>query len=174
MGLRHDDFTSLYRRFPIGKDKRVWLWKPHGYSSEPSTIRMGLRDYGLQPMLALLAFKQFKQAERRWMGNTKVDKQQRVRKEVESLDHCGGTPSLENNWMTRVLALDCVMIGLSLSRSEWGLHWLFTQRSRNYARRGKCPAVEQWIACDSAIPPGVTHRVSSSWDAAWRSIGRKS
>ncbi len=75
--------------------------------------------------------------------------------------------------MTRVLTFDCTMIGLSLSTSEWGLYWLFVQRARNYARRGQRPAAEHCIVCDSRALPGVTHRVSHSWSAAWESIGRE-
>jgi hypothetical protein len=168
--VRGRDLESLYRRFPV-PGGRAWLWKPHGHSVAHEGIRMGLRDYGLQPALLKYAFDQCKRAEKTWCAGRRLD-QEKIRRRVIELDKCSGGRHCADTWVTRALTLDCIVIGLSVSQSEWGLHWLFAQRARNHARRGELPSAELFTELPSGLPLGVSRRSFSSWAAAWNGIGR--
>jgi hypothetical protein len=169
--VRTDDLVSLYRRFPVGGDLRTWIWKPHGVCSEPNSIRMGLRDYGLQPVLVKYAFENYKCAERTWVQGAR-NVRQRISSAVLRLDQTSGAAKLEDTWVTRLLAFPCTMIGLSLSPAEWGLYWLFAQRARNYLRRGKAPQAQLVAAGGNELPAGVEQCSFKSWNAAWEHLGR--
>jgi hypothetical protein len=134
---------------------------------------MGLRDYGLQPALAAFAFDQFKRAERKWREAGSGDVQARVRRAVADLDGPAHAPAHRaacDNWMTRVLAIECTVIGLSLSPTGWGLHSLLVQRARNYARRGILPRVRQLVAVGGCALPDLELVTYRSWEDAWASL----
>jgi hypothetical protein len=168
--VRGSDLESLYCRFPV-PGGRAWLWKPHGYSKAHGRIRMGLRDYGLQPALLKFAFDHYKRAEKLWCLGREVD-QEKIRRGVIELDGSSGAKRSEDTWVTRMLTLECIVIGLSISQSEWGLYWLFTQRARNHARKGKLPSAQMFTQWPAGLPIGVSQNSFSSWAAAWNEIGR--
>ena len=168
--VRCRDFESLYRRFPV-QGGRAWLWKPHGHSRAHEGIRMGLRDYGLQPALLNFAFGHCKRAEKTWCTGSGLD-QEKIRRRVIELDECSGDRRCVDTWVTRALTLECIVIGLSISQSEWGLQWLFTQRARNYARKGRLPSAQLFTKLSAGLPLGVSQSSFSSWTAVWNGIGR--
>jgi hypothetical protein len=130
------DLESLYCRFPV-PGGRAWFWKPHGYSKAPGRIRMGLRDCSLQPALLKYAFDHNKRAKKLWCLGSEVD-QEKIRRRVSELDGSSWARRYEDTWVTRMLTLECIVIGLSISQSEWGLHWLCTQRPATTEERASC------------------------------------
>ncbi len=168
--FRADDLENLFRRFPVGRDGRCWLWKPHGHACNANSIRMGMRDYGLQPAMATLAFSEFKAAEARWKRQYPRDRMNAIDQGIKDLDLSSAPKTWANNWMTRVLACECWVIGLSISDAEWGLRWVLNQRARNYARRDGPAAVMSGVRRHD-VPAGVQSKWCDSWAAAWNGIG---
>jgi hypothetical protein len=168
--VRADDLELPYARFEVRRGW-LWLWKPHGHRAASHGIRMGLRDYGLQPALLRLAFDRYKGVEREWnLGSGDVQK--KILRKVRELDSGYVLSDPADTWVTRVIALECDVIGLSLSEGEWGLHWLFTQRARNYVRRGELPSARLFSELSAGLPFGFSQSGFSSWTAAWNGIGR--
>jgi hypothetical protein len=168
--VRADDLELLYARFAVRPGK-AWLWKPHGHRAASNGIRMGLRDYGLQPALLRVAFDRYKCVEREWkLGSG--DGRKKILRKVRELDSGSVLSDPADTWVTRVIALECDVIGLSLSEGEWGLHWLFTQRARNYARKGELPSAHLFSELSAGLPFGFSQSGFSSWTAAWNGIGR--
>jgi hypothetical protein len=131
---------------------------------------MGMRDYGFQPAMAAFAFSEVKAAEARWKRRAPRGPRSVIEQGVKDLDLPSAPKTWANNWMTRVLACECWMIGLSVSDAEWGLHWVFNQRARNYARRDGPTAVMMGVPHDG-VPAWVKRKWYDSWDAAWHDIG---
>jgi hypothetical protein len=168
--VRANDLELLYARFEIRRCK-AWMWKPHGHRSAGHGLRMGLRDYGLQPALLKVAFDRYKGAESKLdLASEVVQKQ--IRQKVRELDASSLLTDPADTWVTRVMALECDVIGLSLMQGESGLHWLFTQRARNYGRKGEMQAAQRFTEVSAGLPFGFSQSGFSSWTAAWNGIGR--
>ena len=87
------------------------IWYPHGHVVEPGSIVLGTRAYGrlLEPINAAFRAHALLPKPRRTVG----------------LD----------TWVATMLERPIVFIGLSLTREEWTLWWLLSQRARFLARR---------------------------------------
>lgn len=113
---RKADLDSLFAHWRVRQFSRSCIWKPHGCVRKPESLRLGLRDYGLQSSVYAWAFDEYKKASR---GNPDAKQGQGVM----------------DNWIAKMMELECRIIGVGLSAEEWGLQWLFMQRARNLARK---------------------------------------
>ncbi|MEI8207513.1 MAG: hypothetical protein WCG03_11605, partial [Kiritimatiellales bacterium] len=137
---------NLYRRWvaPRTGKHQATFWHPHGTASNASSLRLGLRDYGLQIASYNSAVNQFKEWERKVLerkGGNPIDHDgyKRVRDALEDLDQDeeGKRLKKHDHWITRFMLLPVTIIGAGISDAEIGLHWLLNQRQRNLARISK-------------------------------------
>lgn len=164
--VRRADVTPLFGRWRSAEYAGLTLWKPHGHVGEPRTLRLGLRDYGLEPTLIRGAVDDYKAVE------DDVFNPDGSRHQVERyLDGpCPPASRIADTWVTRVMELPCTMIGLSVSEVEWGLQWLVVQRARNYARRGTRPHLRSFRTSPSNALPGMDEIEFETWSAAWTAL----
>ena len=156
--LRVKDARNMTRRWdqPGGN---ITLWKPHGWVGDPSSIRLGTRDYGFQPAAYSLGFQRFKEAERR--SSARLDK---------AFGPCRSPPRRDgraDTWITRFMAFETSMIGVGMTSDEWALRWLCVQRDRNGARHAVRPIRCHLYSQFPAIP-GVAAVSHGTWERAWQ------
>lgn len=150
-GIRSADYGQMLWRCRLPDGAGSMLWKPHGFVNRPSSLRLGVRDYGFQPVAFKLAFDRYKQASK---PGTSRDR-------------------LQPTWVSKLMESECRIIGLGLSQGEWGLHWLLTQRARNRVRNKKGrPGAMAMIAHESGVPSDVRLELSGCWSDAWRTALR--
>lgn len=150
-GIRRADYEQMLRHWQLADGNESALWKPHGFVKNPSSLRLGVRDYGFQPVAYKLAFDQYK-------GDSKSSKSR---------------SPFQSTWVRKLMEGECRIIGLGLSEGEWGLHWLLTQRARNRARDKKGrPGAIAIVATGWHTPPDVELAVSGNWSDAWRNAFR--
>jgi hypothetical protein len=103
-----------------GRSRRVSLsarvggtrvWFPHGHQSDPSSIVLGAHAYGVRIAAMQAAFE--------------AHARKPAPRPTEALD----------TWVAAALERPLLFVGLSLTREEWTLWWLLTQRARYLARR---------------------------------------
>jgi hypothetical protein len=87
------------------------IWYPHGHHTEPDSIVLGAHAYGGRVAAMQAAF----------------DAHARKRAPRKS----GGLDS----WVATMLERPLFFVGLSLTREEWTIWWLLSQRARFLARR---------------------------------------
>jgi hypothetical protein len=102
------------------------IWYPHGHTSRPRSILLGARAYGAYVERLNRAF---------------GDSMQRVRR--------GTSPDVPSTWVEVALERPLLFVGLSMSREEWPLWWLVTQRARRWARGDAPPAFVMTRASDT-------------------------
>ena len=151
------------------------IWFPHGAVSRQSKITFGLRDYGRLPHGWGTVFKQFKQWERqrarptleRWNRGYFDD----VRQEVSELP-VGSSAS----FVAHLMLAPVIFFGASVSREEWGIWWLLTQRARNLARAPehfRPPTAIIIESCNERLPfwstrpANVSPIVVRDWNEGW-------
>ena len=146
-GLTTEEHAALCRSWPLPGPHSSRVRKPHGWFRRPRTLRLGVRDFGLQGAGYRWAFGHHKAAERNHAANKSIHSE---------------------TWVARVLRYECRAIGLGLGRDEWGLHWLLVQRARD--RAGKKPErpFTSYNEIRGAMPIGVGHSGHPSWEAAIR------
>jgi len=179
---------NLFQRWIVcnsrESDPTAFVWHPHGMIDDEQTLRLGMRDYGLQPAAYAQAFKELKawqseiirQNGGRLNENEPITEQQhqQLLHAIDKIDKLNQakqkTLKLHDNWLTRFMLLDVSFIGVGLSDAEIGMHWLLTQRTRNFARihSKKKPSTKYYCA-DPNLPIGFfEYDVSQQWDTAWR------
>ncbi len=99
--------ASLVAR--VGPKTRVWF--PHGHQSDPESIVLGAHAYGVRIAAMQAAF----------------DAHARTRTPRASREL--------DTWVATALERPLLFLGLSLTREEWTIWWLLTQRARFLARR---------------------------------------
>jgi hypothetical protein len=177
---RKKDAKGLYRRwkFPRDDGMHVTVWHPHGTVQEEESLRLGLRDYGFQPILYSEAFNLFKKWERDACAQNKKQQittqdYQKILQKAMAWDNeklpSLSDKNLHNNWVSRFMLFDVYMIGAGISESEWGLRWLLVQRHRNLARvEPKNRPQTVFLDVKENYPTGLMdYNISSSWDQAW-------
>ncbi len=142
------------------------LWHPHGYASRPESIVLGARAYGVVVSELASAFD-------RGVARAKRDE-------------AGAGPP--RTVVEAVLDRPLLLAGLSLSREEWSIWWLLTQRARYLARRPKRPPVFVLARRPAPDEPVETHAAfaslhrhaalldlrlleTSSWSDGWKKLG---
>jgi hypothetical protein len=177
---RKKDAKGLYRRWQLKRDDAglVTVWHPHGTVQAYKSLRLGLRDYGFQPILYSEAFNLFKQWERENCAHNK--KQQittqdylKILEKAVAWDNeklpAQSNANRHNHWVSRFMLFDVYVIGAGISESEWGLRWLFVQRHRNLARveSAKRPKTF-YLDVKENYPVGLMdYDVSANWDQTW-------
>jgi len=182
-GVRDADARNLYqRKVLVGRqasETRSMIWHPHGSVDHPAAIRIGLRDYGLQPYAYAKAFEFYKEWERQVLrGRSRNDplslKQHKILLEelrVMDLAADGAKPKRADHWITRFMLLPVDFIGVGLSAQEIGLRWLLNQRARNLERiRERQAPVIHRVASEWISPAWADSRFHPDWDAAWDQV----
>jgi hypothetical protein len=140
------------------------VWHPHGYASHPQGIVLGARAYGVAVAELSAAFD-------RWAA--------RARK--------GGPGAAPRSVVEVVLERPLLLAGLSLTREEWTIWWLLTQRARTLARRASAPpafVLARRPAADDSVEAhaqfATLHRYAAllglrllevaSWADGWRRV----
>jgi hypothetical protein len=145
------DRHNLFIHWRGPQFNRSCIWKPHGCVGQPESLRLGLRDYGLQSSVYAWAFDEYKAASK---GDRDAKRGQRVM----------------DTWIAKMMELECRIIGVGLSADEWGLQWLFMQRARNLSRRARSAPTTTLVESAGIMPIGVQVRVLPSWDDCWRAV----
>ena len=142
-----------------GEDGSARIWKPHGHVGRPTSLRLGLRDYGFQPVLYQQAFAEYK-------GSQRLQKVKKAsfssRAIIKSLD----TPK---SWIEPFMDLPVRIVGLGISPEEIGLRWLFVQRKRNWAtkKNNQSSSIKHFFNSKDPSIYGVNGCPSESWNIAW-------
>ena len=145
---RDGDLHNLITHWPVSEVESSAVWKPHGCVSAPESLRLGVRDYGLQPAAYEWAFNEYKAASD---GRPRRMRRNRV---------C-------DTWIAKMMVSECRIIGLGLSAQEWGLQWLFLQRARNRARHRTRPPAVALASTSWPSALDVETHLLRSWDDAW-------
>jgi hypothetical protein len=133
------------------------VWHIHGDRRQPRTIKLGIRHYGNMVGTVERARMDFKRREREHHA---------LNKEM---------PTTES-WVEVLMRSRLIVVGASLSTSEWDLWKILVDRHRNFAKRANRPFQPlAWIVTveDShrEIPKDfVRHLSAPTWDKAWSSL----
>lgn len=126
---------------PKSGSARVWF--PHGHQSDPDSIVLGAHAYGLRLAAMQAAFDDHARAP--------------APRPADGLD----------TWVATALERPLLFIGLSLTREEWTVWWLLSQRARFLARR---PAEKKPPAFVFAIRPSTHDKLELH--AAFHTLAR--
>jgi hypothetical protein len=144
-GITNLEHEALFRNWQIPGSRGSRVWKPHGWVRKPDTLRLGLRDFGLQG------------AGYRWaFGLHKAEQKGSAR----------SRPRISNTWIAKVMRCECRAIGLGLGPDEWGLHWLLTQRARERARKKPSLPFTVYRSSSKPLPIGVDCSEHPTWAGA--------
>ncbi len=172
---------------PKGPDEKIHrihvhgktIWYPHGCVLAPRSIRLGLRDYGLQSGQWEHLFRNFKKFERITTGKRDGPLDQECYARLLSALHNQAQTPSDITLMGHLLLAPMIFFGVGLSDNEWGWWWLMNQRARNLARiaprhRPATVIVRRSDADDSAFlagkPAGLTPLFVSDWSMGWRAL----
>jgi len=161
-------------------DLRVWF--PNGCTAHHESLRLGLRDFGMQVSAIKNAFEQVKSFERAYRATPKADWANYFEALRPIMDgyptlhsHFGNNP-LPLSWVTEMLYRPVLFAGVGLSQDELGLWWLMCQRARNLAHipESQRPKTAILIRRDNpelafwqSKPFGIEPLVCASWDEGW-------
>ncbi len=168
--------------FKLANGKRIWF--PNGMVDDSATLRLGLRDFGLQPSEIRFGFNLLKQFERNNFPK-KVNTTAAVDWSVSGamiedyLDHNNQSPNPPLTWVADFIYRPLIFAGVALSQEELGLWWLLNQRQRNFAHlnykdipsayvliQQNDPRISFW----QSHPFGVKPLVCSNWDQGWKMV----
>lgn len=172
-------------------DKRVWF--PNGWVDEPETLRLGLRDFGLQPSEIRIGCDLLKAFESSAFCKTSAGHPDVVWKRNE--EHKAtylepnknalplGEPDLQAEfpltWVSDFIYRPLFFAGVGLTQEELGLWWLLNQRQRNYARIDsyKIPPVyvlvhqsDPRLSFWQTQPFGIKPLICAGWDHGWEMV----
>ena len=163
--------------FEINEPDKIF-WFPNGSIQNPSTIRMGLYDYGSQAHALKVAFNGIKAHEKEVEQRLGTDDWRKVGPVIEA--ELAKSPADQNqrvaNWVAHFLYRPIYMAGVGLSQAETGMWWLLAQRARNLARVPvqNRPATVILAESNTALRPlwanrpcGVEALYCENWDHGW-------
>jgi len=178
--------------FTLVKNKRIWF--PNGLIDDHATLRLGLRDFGLQPAEIQFGFNLLKQFERQnllkpkssgaainWVESYGVIKGYLdiEHERIDGQGHQLASPPLA--WVADFIYRPLIFAGVGLSQDELGLWWLLNQRQRNFAhlRAEHTPPAYILLRKDDrrmsfwqSRPFGLEPLVCSDWDEGWQMVDR--
>ena len=167
--------------FKLANGKRIWF--PNGMVDDSATMRLGLRDFGLQPSEIRFGFNLLKQFERNNFPNkaitTGADWSESRAVIEDYLEHNNQPTNPPLTWVADFIYRPLIFAGVGLSQDELGLWWLLNQRQRNFAHlnHNKIPPVHILVQQnDSRLsfwqshPFGVKPLVCSNWDQGWKMV----
>lgn len=156
------------------------LWFPNGYVGKSASLRLGLREFGFQPVAIYQAFNALKAFEKKEGGLDQCVKI--VQTALE--DHGGSSPQPDHaplplTWVTEMLYRPVCFAGAGMSDAEFGLWWLMVQRARNLA--GVCPELrppavilvkndDPRLPFWRTKPCGIKPLICPTWDEGWEQI----
>ena len=169
------------------KNQRVWF--PNGHLSLNESLRLGLREFGFQPIAIYEAFKALKKFER----SNQLETEEPVNHEVwqaavallngdSSIHKSLGLTNLPLNWVTEMMYRPVFFAGVGMSDAEVGLWWLMVQRERNLVKVDPDVRPKAYILVhekDTRLdfwkthPCGIEPVICSNWDAGWAEMKRK-
>lgn len=162
-----------------GAAKRLWF--PNGYIEQPSSLRLGLREFGFQPVAIQHAFAHLKAFERK--AGPYQHRQEFVCATLAgaSIDTqlANGIAPLPLTWVTEMMYRPVFFAGVGLSDAEQGLWWLMVQRARNLANVPASIRPGAFILLhhqDSRMdfwrtrPCGIEPLVCTSWEQGWQML----
>lgn len=173
------------------KDAKIWF--PNGYVELPMTLRLGLRDFGLQPSEIRAGFEVLKQFERKVFCSSNAGTEDQVwgrnhghkseylepNKYALPLDEPDVRAEFPLTWVADFIYRPLFFAGVGLAQEELGLWWLLNQRQRNYARvrSNKIPPVYVLVHSEDnrlkfwqTRPFGIRPIVCSNWDEGWSMV----
>jgi hypothetical protein len=167
--------------------KKARLWFPNGSVLRPSTVRMGLNDYGISAFGIKTAFNAAKRWERVNLRGADAKDANSFRKIRAALRQASEDPTYTTQqaldgfpltWVSELLYRPLIIAGAGLSHDEAGLWWLLSQRARNTAR--VCTAISQatFILVHESDRPafwrtrpfGIEPITCANWDEGWERI----
>lgn len=171
--------------------RTVRTWYPHGHVSDPDTIQLGQRAYGMGIAALETARERLKSAERLWRRRSgAADSWTRAAHEDWEAARRGPEPfgALHERddghprpltWLDLFLLSDLVFVGCSLDRGEVDLWWALHQRARNLARIAPDERPRTFVVSTAAffedpanehLRTGVADVIPvglADWDAGW-------
>jgi hypothetical protein len=158
----------------------VWLTS-RCHPKKADTFRLGLRDFGFQPIGCHDAFQTFKSWERKVLQNVTSGPSdtrgyERLLAALQTMDRESHDKKRDvvssDHWVTRFMLSNITIIGAGLAPAETGLHWLLVQRERNLARIAQSYRPKLRFVSDEAshnlFLDGHRHPPKGNWDKAWR------
>ena len=148
LGLSAAEHAALFRSWSI-KEGSSRVWKPHGWLGPAASLRLGVRDFGLQGGAYRWAFGLYKATERGY-------------RQQES----SGTVT----WIASVMKHECRSFGLGIGPDEWGLRWLLIQRDREQARKKRPQPFTIFRSPKDPPPLGASCADFESWSYAAQAV----
>ena len=165
----------------------IRVWHPNGCVSHPKSLRLGIREFGLQIDSINEAFQRVKAYERRLKLTTNFDNIFKTGQ--SSLDGDAIQFSQTNkskfplSWVAEMLYRPVVFAGVGMSSDEIGLWWLMVQRARNWARIPESERPQAGILIgpdtDNRIvdrdfwktnPFGIIPIFCNDWEEGWQMV----
>lgn len=166
-------------------DRKGRFWHPHGTTSSPESIVLGLRSYGKVLAALHTAWNKAKVAERspgnpapgRWTPETAAAWWNRRRAPEPYEPVCGGA-KIRLTWLDLLLGSDLVFVGTRLDRAEIDLWWALHMRQRNLTRVAPSERPRTFIITTEKDypahlrtgPAGIVPVVFSAWHEAWQML----
>jgi len=173
------------------KESRVWF--PNGYVGLPVTLRLGLRDFGLQPSEIRVGYDlliQYEQeifcpsdagtVEQVWGCNYgHISEYLEPNPNGLPLDEPDARQDFPLTWVADFIYRPLFFAGVGLAQEELGLWWLLNQRQRHYAQVDSkhIPPVCVLVHTDDqrlkfwyTRPFGIEPIVCSHWDEGWSMV----
>ncbi|MFO0550040.1 MAG: SIR2 family protein [Polyangiaceae bacterium] len=125
------------------------IWFPHGHLSDPESIVLGAHAYGVRIAAMQAAFD--------------AHARRRAPRPSSSLD----------TWVATVLERPLLFVGLSLTREEWTIWWLLSERARFLARRPRADRPPAFVFARRPSPaePMESHAAFSTLVRACELLG---
>ena len=164
-----------------GEPLRVWY--PNGHVQVSTSLRLGLREFGFQPVAiyqavnALMAYENTCGAKESEVGFAKyIQGIAPILEGQASLHEWLYEQRLPMTWVTEMLYRPVVFAGVGLSSAEAGLWWLLVQRARNFAnvREENRPSAAILVRRDDVRlsfwqtrPCGIVPLICDDWNDGW-------
>ena len=186
---KRDEEKRLNRSILVETNhQRVWF--PNGHVNLKTSLRLGLREFGFQPLAIYQAFKALKAFE---YSNKGTIEDRPISQEVwqaavallngdASRHKSLGLTELPLNFVTEMMYRPVFFAGVGLSDAEVGLWWLMVQRERNLVKVDPDVRPKAYILVhekDTRLdfwkthPCGIEPVICSNWDAGWAEMKRK-
>jgi hypothetical protein len=149
LGLSVEEHAALFRSWRIKGSDGSRVWKPHGWLGPGKSLRLGMRDFGLQGGAYRWAFGIYKANER---------------------GHRQQESSGRGTWIASVMKHECRSFGLGIGPDEWGLRWLLFQREREQARKKRPQPFTIFRSPKDPPPLGASCADFESWPYAAQAV----